>query len=99
MNFEYLSDQDVVKYEPYRPMNLEETKAELTLRIDDEEMIAVELKVPTESIPNVTRKIPTPGDFWKGWDLQKRPISNKMSFSGKMRRVTPSGRIPLHMPC
>ena len=53
MNFEYLSDQDVVKYEPYRPMNLEETSAELTLRIDDEEMIAVELKENHKLIGNV----------------------------------------------
>ena len=51
--FEYLSDKEVVKYEPYKPMNLEETKDNLEWRIDTEEMIAVELKNSHKMIGNV----------------------------------------------
>lgn len=51
--YEYLSDPEVVKYEPYRPMDREETRRELALRIADEEMIAVELKSTGKLIGNV----------------------------------------------
>ncbi len=51
--FAYLSDKEVVKYEPYKPMNLEETKDNLEWRIDTEEMIAVELKNSHKMIGNV----------------------------------------------
>lgn len=51
--YEYLSDKEVVKYEPYRPMDLREVQEELTLRIEDEEMIAVELKENHKLIGNV----------------------------------------------
>ena len=42
--FEYLSDDEVVKYEPYKAMTLEETKENLKWRMETDEMIAVELK-------------------------------------------------------
>ena len=42
--YEYLSDEEVVKYEPYKPMNMEKAKEELEWRCSSEEMIAVELK-------------------------------------------------------
>ena len=42
--FEYLSDDEVVKFEPYKVMNLEETKNNLKWRIETDEMIAAELK-------------------------------------------------------
>ena len=42
--YEYLSDPEVVKFEPYLPMGMEETAEELRSRIADPEMIAVELK-------------------------------------------------------
>ena len=42
--FEYLSDPEVGKFEPYRPMSLDEVSEELDLRIASEEMVAVELK-------------------------------------------------------
>ena len=42
--FEYLSDKEVVKYEPYKPLTFEETKENLEWRIGTNEMIAVELK-------------------------------------------------------
>ena len=42
--FEYLSDKEVVEYEPYKPLTLNETKENLEWRIGTEEMIAVELK-------------------------------------------------------
>ena len=43
----------MVRYEPYRPMNLQEVEAELALRIADEEMIAVELKAAHKLIGNL----------------------------------------------
>ncbi|MGN0630768.1 MAG: GNAT family N-acetyltransferase [Ruminococcus sp.] len=42
--FEYLSDDEAVKFEPYKAMSLEETKDNLKWRIETDEMIAVELK-------------------------------------------------------
>ena len=51
--FEYLSDKEVVKYEPYRPLTLNETKENLEWRIGTYEMIAVELKNSHKMIGNV----------------------------------------------
>ena len=51
--FEYLSDKEVVEYEPYRPLTLNETKDNLEWRIGTEEMIAVELKDSHKMIGNV----------------------------------------------
>ncbi len=51
--FEYLSDEKVVKYEPYKPMNIEEVKGNLDWRISTDEMIAVELKKTHKMIGNV----------------------------------------------
>ena len=50
---EYLSDGAVVKYEPYRPMTLEEVREELNRRIESDEMVAVELKSSSKLIGNV----------------------------------------------
>lgn len=46
--FEYLSDKEVVEYEPYKALTLDETKENLEWRIGTNEMIAVELKNPTK---------------------------------------------------
>lgn len=51
--FEYLSDREVVQYEPYKPMTLEEAKENLAWRISSDEMIAVELKDSRKMIGNV----------------------------------------------
>ena len=51
--FEYLSDKEVVEYEPYKPLTLNETKDNLEWRIGTEEMIAVELKNSHKMIGNV----------------------------------------------
>ena len=51
--FEYLSDEEVVAYEPYRPLTLEETKENLEWRISTDEMIAVELRNSHKMIGNV----------------------------------------------
>lgn len=51
--YEYLSDPVVVKYEPYRPMSLDETADNLAWRISADEMIAVELKHSGKMIGNV----------------------------------------------
>lgn len=51
--YEYLSDPEVVAYEPYKPMTLAETKENLQWRISTEEMIAVEEKATGRMIGNV----------------------------------------------
>ena len=51
--FEYLSDEEVVRYEPYKPLTFEETKENLGWRIGTEEMVAVELKDSHKMIGNV----------------------------------------------
>ena len=51
--FEYLSDKEVVEYEPYRPLTFNEVKENLEWRIGTDEMIAVELKNSHKMIGNV----------------------------------------------
>ena len=51
--FEYLSDNEVVKYEPYKPLTSDEAKENLEWRIGTDEMIAVELKNSHKMIGNV----------------------------------------------
>ena len=51
--FEYLSDPEIVKFEPYRPMTLEEVREELDRRIASDEMVAVALKTNGKLIGNV----------------------------------------------
>ena len=51
--FEYLSDVEVVKYEPYKAFTLDKTKEDLEWRIGTDEMIAVELKDSHKMIGNV----------------------------------------------
>ncbi len=51
--YEYLSNPQVVAYEPYKPMTLEEVKGNLEWRISTDEMIAVELKSSGKMIGNV----------------------------------------------
>ena len=51
--FEYLSDKEVLEYEPYKPLTLNETKENLEWRIGTDEMIAVELKDSHKMIGNV----------------------------------------------
>lgn len=42
--YEYISNPNVVRYEPYKPMTREEAARDLKSRIGSEEFIAVELK-------------------------------------------------------
>lgn len=51
--YEYLSDSEVVKYEPYKPQTFDETCKNLEWRIGTDEMIAVELKSSHKMIGNV----------------------------------------------
>ena len=51
--YAYLSDPQVVAFEPYRPMTLEEVRKNLNWRISTEEMIAVERKDTGKLIGNV----------------------------------------------
>lgn len=51
--YEYLSDSEVLKYEPYKPMNMDEVRHNLEWRISTDEMVAVELKTNHRMIGNV----------------------------------------------
>lgn len=51
--YEYLSDDEVVRFEPYKAMSLEETRDNLEWRIGTDEMIAVELKSEHKMIGNI----------------------------------------------
>ena len=51
--YEYLSDEEVVKFEPYKPMNREEALIELRERIYGDVSIAVEEKATGKVIGNV----------------------------------------------
>ncbi len=51
--FEYLSDPQVVAYEPYQPMSLNEVRENLEWRIGTDEMLAVELTDVHKMIGNV----------------------------------------------
>ncbi len=51
--YEYLSDDDVIKYEPYKSMSRDEVKANLEWRISTDEMIAVVLKSNQKMIGNI----------------------------------------------
>ena len=62
--YEYLSDEEVVKYEPYKAMDMKEVEGNLDWRISTDEMIAVVLKADNKMIGNVY--------FWK--DENGNPI-------------------------
>ena len=51
--YEYLSDPEVVRFEPHKPLNMEETEGNLTWRISTDEMTAVETKDTHKMIGNV----------------------------------------------
>lgn len=51
--YEYLSDEEVVRFEPYKPMDWQEVENTLDWRMSTEEMMAVELKSSGKMIGNV----------------------------------------------
>lgn len=51
--YEYISDSVVTEFEPYKPMNEQETMDNLKWRCTTDEMIAVELKESEKVIGNV----------------------------------------------
>lgn len=51
--FEYLSDKEVVAFEPYEPMNPEEVKKCLEERMKSEEFLAIEEKASGKMIGNI----------------------------------------------
>lgn len=51
--YEYLSDAQTVRYEPYKPMTLAETEDNLRWRMDTEAMIAVERREDHKLIGNL----------------------------------------------
>jgi ribosomal-protein-alanine N-acetyltransferase len=52
-SYEYLSDPEVVKFEPYSVMSMEEVKENLIWRISTDEMIAIVLKENQKMIGNI----------------------------------------------
>ena len=51
--YEYLSDETVLRFEPYKPMTMNKVKENLDWRISTDEMIAAELKSSHKLIGNV----------------------------------------------
>lgn len=51
--YEYLSDAEVVRFEPYKPMSMQQAAENLDWRISTDEMIAVELEADGKMIGNV----------------------------------------------
>lgn len=51
--FQYVSDAEVVRFEPYKPMNASEAEDSLNWRISTDEMIGVELKSNRKLIGNL----------------------------------------------
>ena len=51
--YEYLSDEEVVRFEPYSTLSLEETKKNLEWRISSDEIFAIELKSTGKMIGNI----------------------------------------------
>lgn len=51
--YEYVSNPEVVKFEPYKPMTIEQAEKDLHYRIKSDEFIAVELKENHKMIGNV----------------------------------------------
>lgn len=51
--YEYLSDEEVVRFEPYLPMDISGVRENLAWRISTNEMIAVEIKESGKLIGNV----------------------------------------------
>ncbi len=96
--FEYLSDPEVVKFEPYRSMTLEEVRQELRLRIASDEMVAVELKSSGKLIGNVylgkrDNNALEIGfvfnkDYWKqGYAMESCAAVIREAFSGGIDRI------------
>lgn len=51
--YEYVSNPEVVRYEPYKPLTMEEAKESLDYRIQSDEFIAVESKADKKLIGNI----------------------------------------------
>lgn len=51
--YEYLSDPEVVKFEPYKPMTMDEVRENLAWRMGTDEMIAIECRENHKMIGNV----------------------------------------------
>ena len=96
--FEYLSDKEVVKFEPYRPLTLSETKENLEWRIETDEMIAVELKNSHKMIGNVylgRREFETleigyvfnRSYWWHGYAVESCKALIQRAFSNGIHRI------------
>lgn len=51
--YEYLSDPEVVKFEPYKPMTMDEVRENLAWRMGTDEMVAIECRGNHKMIGNV----------------------------------------------
>ena len=81
--FEYLSDAEVVKYEPHKPMTLAEAERSLDWRIGTDEMIAVEWKDSRKMIGNVFNR-----NYWgKGCASESCRALIQQAFSAGIHRI------------
>lgn len=96
--YEYLSNPEVIQYEPYKPMTMEEVKENLAWRISTDEMIAVELKSNHKMIGNVylgKREFETleigfvfHKDYWgKGYARESCEELISLAFANGIHRV------------
>ncbi len=96
--YEYLSDEEVVKHEPYKPMDINEVAGNLDWRISTDEMIAVVLKSNNKMIGNVylgKRDFESleigyvfNKQYWgKGYAKESCDALIKKSFSEKIHRI------------
>lgn len=96
--YEYLSDEEVVKHEPYKPMDINEVEENLDWRISTDEMIAVVLKSNNKMIGNVylgKRDFESlemgyvfNKQYWgKGYVKESCDALIKKSFSEKIHRI------------
>ena len=51
--YEYLSDPEVVRFEPYKPMTMDEVRKDLIHRCEADDIIAIELKQENKMIGNL----------------------------------------------
>lgn len=78
--YEYLSDEEVVRFEPYTALSLEETKKNLEWRVSSDEIFAIELKSTGKMIGNVFLGKRECESLELGYVLNKKLWKNSYAF-------------------
>ena len=78
--YEYLSDEEVVRFEPYTALSLEETKKNLEWRVSSDEIFAIELKSTGKMIGNVFLGKRECESLELGYVLNKKLSKNGYAF-------------------